>query len=719
MNQTLWTQFLDPLNFQSAWQKVAENQGCAGVDRETITSFASHCQRNLAQLRQNLAQGTYRPLPLLQFFIPKPDRSWRSLAVPTLRDRIVQQALLQVLYPQIEPHFEPCSFAYRPGRSHLQAVRQVAYWRDRDYDWVLDADIIQYFENVQHPRLLAEVAERLNLPWVLSLIDSWLNAGILTNAGLILPEKGLPQGATISPILANIYLDDFDEIISHSGLKLVRYADDFVVMARSQKQIIAAQQEISQILDGIGLQLHPQKTQITNFHHGFRFLGQAFAGDLIVPINPPVEPQVTPRPASNLRLVHAETLPQPTFTPLPLPRGEGQGSGVRFSGMNEALPMKQALLAALKAEKRPIPPPLFVVLGYAVREEKSIPITSDELIWKPDMSTLYLVEQGAVLTKEQSQFRVKPPQGQTVEIPIREVDRILIFGNIQISTAAIGVCLNSQIPLIFLSQLGQYKGHLWPAELCDIKALSAQFHWEEDAGFQMETARAIVQGKLRNSKNYLLKLNRKRSSPQVLEAITGITRDLIAIENTHLTLDELRGYEGVAATRYFQALGQLITNPGFTFTERNRRPPKDPVNSLLSFGYTLLFNNVLSLILAEGLNLYIGNLHRSEKKEPRLAFDLMEEFRSPIVDTLMIKLVNQKILRPTDFTWPNPEGGIYLTDSGRRVFLKHFEDRISLKISHPDIKDKVSYRRVIQLQVQRYKKALLQGIPYESFIRVD
>lgn len=156
-----------------------------------------------------------------------------------------------------------------------------------------------------------------------------------------------------------------------------------------------------------------------------------------------------------------------------------------------------------------------------------------------------------------------------------------------------------------------------------------------------------------------------------------------------------------------------------SFAEGIPTNKSSPVNSLLSFGYTLLFNNVLSFILAEGLNLYIGNLHCSEKKEPRLTFDLMEEFGSPIVDTLMIKLVNQKILRPTDFTWPNQEGGIYLTDSGRRVFLKHFEDRISLKISHPDVKDKVSYRRVIQLQVQRYKKALVQGTPNESFIRVD
>lgn len=182
-------------------------------------------------------------------------------------------------------------------------------------------------------------------------------------------------------------------------------------------------------------------------------------------------------------------------------------------------------------------------------------------------------------------------------------------------------------------------------------------------------------------------------------------------------LDAMRGHEGVAAARYFGALGQLITNSAFSLTERNRRPPKDPVNSLLSFGYTLLYNNVLSLILAEGLNPYLGNLHRSDRKETHLAFDLMEEFRSPVVDSLVITLVNKQALKPTDFTWFSKEGGTYLEEQGRRVFLKAFEARINEMIAHADVQEQVSYRRAIQLQIRRYKKCLLSGVPYEPFLR--
>jgi CRISPR-associated protein Cas1 len=140
---------------------------------------------------------------------------------------------------------------------------------------------------------------------------------------------------------------------------------------------------------------------------------------------------------------------------------------------------------------------------------------------------------------------------------------------------------------------------------------------------------------------------------------------------------------------------------------------------LLSFGYTLLFNNVFSLLLAEGLNPYLGHLHGAERQKAYLAFDLMEEFRSPIVDSLVMRLVNQKIIRPTDFSWPKENNGVYLTDSARRVFLKHFEQRMTEKLSHPDVKEPVTYRRVIHLQIQRYKRALLGNQPYEAFQRVN
>jgi CRISPR-associated protein Cas1 len=694
--QNFREKFLSPENFQLAWEKVAAKNGCAGVDRESVAHFAKNSEAYLSQLRRSLASGYYHPMPLRQLFIPKKAGGWRELGVPTVRDRIVQNALLNILHPLLEPQFEACSFAYRPGRSHLSAVRQIAHWRDRGYEWVLDADVVRYFENILWQRLLDELAERLNAPEVQSLISDWLSVGVLSKEGLIFPQKGIAQGSAISPILANVYLDDFDEIVTATGLKLVRYADDFVVMSRSQKRIVEAKEEVSELMSGMGLQLHPDKTRIVDFDHGFRFLGHVFAGGVIVKTEGGKEKNEGDMQGAidsfpDGQLVYSDPQVKPTQ-------------------------MQKAMLEALKRSSQPIPPPLFVVLGYSLRETKPVKIESDEAIWTTGMSTLYLVQQGATLRKEQGRFLVQPLKESAVEIPIAEVELVLVFGNIQLTTSAIAACLDAKIPVIFLTQMGDYKGQLWNTEFCDLLSEEAQWQRRLDVAFQLETARAIVWGKLMNSKQLLLRLNRKRLLDAVTTAIAGIASDLESVETAE-TLESLRGYEGIAANRYFVALGLLITNEGFSLTGRNRRPPKDPVNSLLSFGYTLLYNNVLSLILAEGLNPYLGNLHRSDRKETHLAFDLMEEFRSPVVDTLVMTLVNKQTLKPTDFTWFDQDGGVYLTDMPRRIFLRAFEERINELVSHSDVQAKVSYRRAIQLQIRRYKKCLLGEIPYEAFLR--
>ncbi|NJN04872.1 MAG: CRISPR-associated endonuclease Cas1 [Leptolyngbyaceae cyanobacterium RM1_1_2] len=697
---SLRDRFLELINFELAWDKVATNHGCAGVDGETIVDFGHRKATALSGLQQAVKTGKYQPMPLRQLFIPKKTGGWRELGIPTVRDRIVQQALLQVMHPVMEAEFDPASFAYRPGRSHLMAVERVAYWRSRGYDWVLDADIVKYFNNIQHSRLLLEVKERIDQPWLLTLLEGWITAGTLTKEGILLPICGVPQGAVISPLLANVYLDDFDQLLTAQGWKLVRYADDFVVMARSRQRLLAGQETVAQLLLSMNLQLHPDKTRVTSFDQGFRFLGHAFAGDVVVPLSPVSARDRVPKgakPSTDIKLVYSDPV----------------------SASSSA--MQQALVTALKQAQQPIPPPLFVVLGYRVRTDGSVEIDSKELEWRNGMSSLYVVEQGTYLQKEQERFVLKAPRDQPLEIPIREVERILVFGNVQLSTAVISSCLQLQIPVIFLSQMGEYKGHLWSAEITDLVVEGRQFERQQDQSFCVATARAIVYGKLWNSKIFLLRQNRKRQLPAVAAALERLVQAMETVGDAQrmLTLDQVRGYEGTGAMQYFQSFKPLITNPGFDWLGRNFHPPMDPVNSLLSFGYTLLFNNVFSLLLAEGLNPYLGNLHGAERQKAYLAFDLMEEFRSPIVDALVMRLINQKIIRPTDFGWPQKNQGVYLTDSARRIFLKKFEQRITEKIAHPDVKESVTYRRVIQLQIQRYKRALLGTHRYEAFRRVN
>ena len=332
------------------------------------------------------------------------------------------------------------------------------------------------------------------------------------------------------------------------------------------------------------------------------------------------------------------------------------------------------------------------------------------------MATLYLIEQGTSIYKENLRFVVCIPDQPKIEVPIREVERIMLFGNIQVSTQAINACLQEKILVLFLSLSGQYHGHLWNWESSHLGNELMQVEKRQDTAFKVQVCQAIVRGKLLNSKQLLLRLNRKRKVAEVAKSIMGISSDIEALARVD-NIDSLRGYEGIGAARYFPAFGKLIANPSFSFSLRNRQPPTDPVNSLLSFGYTLLFNNVLSLIVAEGLSPYFGNFHYGEDKKPYLAFDLMEEFRSPIVDSFVLKLINILVLKPTDFEVVASTGGVYLRSSARRVFLEHFERRMNEQVSHPDLQSPVSYREAIQLQVRRYKRSLVHGVPYQPFLR--
>lgn len=337
------------------------------------------------------------------------------------------------------------------------------------------------------------------------------------------------------------------------------------------------------------------------------------------------------------------------------------------------------------------------------------------------MSLLYLTQQGAQLRKDYGRFVIRLLEDDAIEVPIKEVEQVCLFGNIHLSTSAIATCLHHQIPVVFLSQTGSYKGHLWSAEHQFQRMEAEQHRRFDEPEFQMMMAQSIVQGKIENSRQLLLKLNRRRNLATVAEAAAGLSRDLHAVKQLTLSLDNLdrlRGHEGTAAARYFLGLGQLVKHPDFAFTKRTRRPPTDPVNSLLSFGYTLLFNNVLSLLRVEGLNPYLGNLHRSDRPEAQLAFDLMEEFRSPIVDTLVMQLINQKVFALDDFTPPNEAGGVYMQDGARKRFLQGFEQRIMGAVKHPDSSKAVPYRQVIVLQIRRYKQCLQGEERYTPFHRL-
>ena len=275
-----WHSLIDKVyalkNLQFAWERVRANDGAPGVDGMTIERFAEGAEERLQQLSQDLRAKTYRPQPVRRVFIPKSGGGQRPLGIPTVRDRIVQQALRQVLEPLFEAKFSPRSHGFRPGRGCASALDVVDRAVRHGYGWVVDADLQSFFDTVNHEQLLDALNEEVADGSVLKLIRRILAAGVqLPQAGEVEPtELGAPQGGPLSPLLANIYLHAFDVQMVEAGYGLVRYADDFVLFAKSEGEAVAALALAREILEGqLGLRLHPEKTRVVPVAHGFEFLG--------------------------------------------------------------------------------------------------------------------------------------------------------------------------------------------------------------------------------------------------------------------------------------------------------------------------------------------------------------------------------------------------------------------------------------------------------------
>jgi group II intron reverse transcriptase/maturase len=274
----------DPVNLAAAWVKVRANAGAAGVDGQSIAAFDADGQHQLGALRRRLLSAErYVPPPVRRVEIPKPDGRVRPLGIPTVADRVVQQATVQVIGPRFEAQFTASSFGYRPGRSAQDAagwVRKAIGDGDR---WVAEFDIVGFFDNLRHPRLLREVAKQVEDPEVIGLVRRWLKAGVLTEAGLVVGQAGTPQGGVISPLLANIYLHRLDVEVRAAGFRFIRYADDFVILADRRWKAEAADRLVRSILSDIGLEVAEAKSGVGAVRDGFDFLGFTFSGRFLRP----------------------------------------------------------------------------------------------------------------------------------------------------------------------------------------------------------------------------------------------------------------------------------------------------------------------------------------------------------------------------------------------------------------------------------------------------
>jgi RNA-directed DNA polymerase len=277
-----WHSLIDKLypiaTLRAAFTAVAANQGAAGVDHVTIERYACDLDANLDRLSASLKSGTYRPQAIRRHYIPKlGSRELRPLGIPTIQDRVVQTALRMVLEPIFERDFAAQSYGFRPGIGCKDALRRVDELLKAGYVHVVDADLKSYFDTIPKDRLMALVAGKVADGRVLALVEAFLGQSVLEDTREWVPEQGTPQGAVISPLLSNIYLDPLDHLMAGQGFEMVRYADDFVVLCRTPQEAAEALAVVQGWTARAGLTLHPEKTKLVHaWNDGFDFLGYHF-----------------------------------------------------------------------------------------------------------------------------------------------------------------------------------------------------------------------------------------------------------------------------------------------------------------------------------------------------------------------------------------------------------------------------------------------------------
>lgn len=638
----------------AAWEQVRTKTKAAGVDGITTELFAGVVLDELRQLQRQLRRENYRASPAKGFRLKKKSGGYRLIGIPTVRDRIIQRLILQLLYPFLEEVFSDSSYAYRPGLGVHSAIDHASQLYKPQPTWVIRADISKFFDNLSHPLLLTYLERLMIEPVMVRLVSQQLKSGIVVDRRRRQLHQGVLQGGILSGALANLYLSEFDHLCLETGINLVRYGDDFVVITGGLLEATRILNLIGHWLADIHLELQPDKTQIIPPHGQFTFLGYQFkAGEVIAP-----------------------------------------------ESKNPSHPHKKSK----KGKKAPVeskPPRVCTIVKH-----KQLKKSSSVEYWSESMTTLYITEQGAYLKVRHQQFQVYYNRELRISIPVNRVSHIMLFGCCNLSHGAVNLALRRRIPVMFLSRQGRYFGRLQTEGMAEVEYLAKQVNHSLDYEFVLRQAKSIVEAKLRNYRKLLQRFNRSRRLDEVTKVIENLVVWISRVPTAE-SREILLGYEGEGSRIYFQGLAALVPEP-FLFSKRTRRPPTDPINAMLGLGYTLLFHNLYSLVQGVGLHPHFGNLHVPRKDHPALVSDLVEEFRALVVDSLVIYLVNAHHFQLEDFTPPDERGGVYLHPDALKKFLRYWEERLQTEVVHPHTKHKVNYHRCLELQIWEYINVLME-----------
>jgi group II intron reverse transcriptase/maturase/CRISPR-associated endonuclease Cas1 len=607
------------------------------LDKENLDQALAHNHQDeyddedpddgrLERIVSKIQHESYQPPTLNGYLIDKNSGGQRLLMVPPFWDRVIQRSFAQVLAAKLEAVMSQHSYGFRRGRSRITAKFDIQLaWRE-GYRWVYETDIKDFFNLLDIGKLMIRLQGLFYNDPCLVWIEKWMRAPLNFEGKKYQRSMGLPQGSPLSPVLANLFLDDFDNDMKAHGFRLVRFADDFVILCKSREQAQLAAAKVEHSLAEHGLSLNKEKTSIRTMEQGFYYLGYLFVNDMVLEAKAPYRAN---------DLVPAEI-------------------AERFH-LSEPQAIKQLL-------DNPQP-------------DKNILSVMTEAANGNDNGT-FLCVQGKPkwLSLTQGRIQVMEKDNKINEQPLSYIQAIILMGKHQISTQAMHSCMEHNVPIYFTSTQGRFIGSSWSYQP---QLYGPDFWLRQQMAFtnpdnSLRAARLIVKARINSQWEVL----RQRQCERITEQIRQIKNTLNQI-NHAVTLTELNGLEGTAGRTYFSALTELIPE-SFNFTHRNRRPPKDPVNILLSLGYTILYNYVDSFLRVNGLFPWLGLYHQPRSGYSPLAADLMEPHRY-LVERCVLSAIGLKKIKAEDF-FQSQDGLCRIKDEARKKYLQDLILRFDAKV---------------------------------------
>lgn len=618
-------------NLLSAFAHVDNNAKTESysVNDDADDGFFERLQRDIDQI----ADGQFNPPVLQGYVIDKADGSYRALAVPPFRDRVLQRAVAQALTPAMESLQSQHSYGFRPGRSRLTAKYAIqSAWRE-GYRWVYESDIDDFFDNVSWSRLEVRLRALWGFDPLVDALLNWVKADVEFDHQLIKRKQGLPQGSPISPMLANLMLDDFDNDMQAAGFKLIRYADDFVVLCQSPEQAEQAHLAAELSLQEHGLALDDKKTNITSMENGFHYLGYLFVNDMVL----------------------------------------DSPNRLRKTGQASTQVSPNSWLAKLGARK---PKPIEVIAeakddnNLSIDDELPKVVSFGERIGHGLL--LCITGQFCSVSTKDQRVQIRRDDELIYDVPWRHLQAVLLMGSHAVSSPALKAAMKFNIPLHFTSSTGQYEGVVWNGE-AGVRGHALWLKQQSvctDVDLALSASKQIVSSRIAHLRESLRLRNCKAEVAQLVELLAKVpnAKDLTA----------LNGLEGSATRVYFSAMTAFVPEV-FGFDGRNRRPPKDPFNALLSLGYMVLYSCVESVLRIDGLLPWCGFYHQPRGRHAALASDLMEPFRH-VVERLALALLKRRELNIDDFSF-KASGACLLSDSARGLFLSKLMAKFDSKLT--------------------------------------